>query len=469
MNAFQPAQTQRWNLYAGFGEAMKSPTARAELRGWCGLGLLSLAIAGVFALLLVMARVPKVNDLFPWPVAFFDKGLVIHVIFSFVVWFLSILGALLSIAAARISEGRPRGAAMGRAALWVGYVSFPLIFVPAFLDRGDASLNNYVPVIIDGIYYAGLGLLALALLLACLRFLALIPARTGPMEPVAVAGVAGAILYILSLICFGIAWSQLAGDNIDGDFNENLFWGGGHILQFLNVSMMLIGWYILGGLSLQRPAIRPQMATLIQALLLAAALLGPLFYVLYAPFSYEQRIAFTNLQYLLAPPTLAAALFFMATLRQHAAVEPLPRGHLGFKCLWLSLIVFGVGGVLGLFVDGADTRTPAHYHGVIGGANLVFMGLMFCFFLPLMDRAVTIGRATTALIHMYAWGQILFSLGLFVAGGHGAPRKTAGGAQGLEAMSAKAGLYVYGVGSLITVIGGIMFIWICSKALLRRT
>jgi len=447
---------------------MSTPQARAELRGWCGLGLLALAIAGVFALLLVLARVPYTNALFPWPVAFFHKGLIINVIFSFVVWFLSVFGALLSVAAHRITEGVHMGGALGRLALIAGYLSFPLIFVPALLDRGEASLNNYVPVIIDPVYYGGLAVLALGLLLAVVRFLSLFPNRTGPMEPVAVAAMSGSLIYILSLICFAVAWASQSGDEVNGDFNEKLFWGGGHVLQFLNVSVMLAGWYVLGGLALERPMMRPQLASLAQALLLAGALLGPLFYVLFDAFSFEQTQAFTNLQYLLAPPSLLAAVFVLRTLAAQAKAGPLPRGDAGFKCIWLSFIVFGIGGALGLFVDGADTRTPAHYHGMIGGATLVFMGLVFRFLLPLMGRAVYIGKRVSTLIHFYAWGQVLFSVGLFVAGGHGAPRKTAGGGHGLEAASAQIGLYVYGVGALLTVIGGVMFIWIAAAALLRR-
>ena len=98
MSAFHPVKSQRWNLYAGFAEAMESPAARAELRGWCGLALLSLAIAGVFALLVALSRVPGVEDVAPLPLKFFEKGLVVHVVFSFGVWYLSVMGALMTIA-----------------------------------------------------------------------------------------------------------------------------------------------------------------------------------------------------------------------------------------------------------------------------------------------------------------------------------------------------------------------------------
>ena len=139
-----------------------------------------------------------------------------------------------------------------------------------------------------------------------------------------------------------------------------------------------------------------------------------------------------------------------------------------FLCLVTSIAVFGLGGMLGIFVDGADTRTPAHYHGVIGGINLAFMGLFFGFFLPLMDRSLNPGSAQRLSVWFYATGQALHSLGLFLAGGYGAPRKTAGDAQMIEALGAQIGLYGMGIGAVIAVVGGVMFICISGGALLRR-
>ena len=180
---FQPAQPQRWSLFHGFAQAVDSHGAHYELRGWGLLAMVSLGVAGLFALLLALSRVPGAGEMFPWPVQFFEKGLVIHVVLSFVVWFLSILGALTTLAAYRLSEGWPRWRRLGPAAMTGAFAATVLLFVPAWLDRGEASLNNYVPVIIDPIYYAGLGLLGLSLLLAVIRVLVNLIGRKGPLEP----------------------------------------------------------------------------------------------------------------------------------------------------------------------------------------------------------------------------------------------------------------------------------------------
>ena len=125
------------------------------------------------------------------------------------------------------------------------------------------------------------------------------------------------------------------------------------------------------------------------------------------------------------------------------------------------------GGFLGLFVDGADTRTPAHYHGVIAGVSLAFMGLFLTVFLPSLGRSIRHGKKIYALIYLFAGGQLAASIGLFWAGGFGAPRKIAGDAQGLEAIGAIVGMTMNGIGGLVAVIGGVLFIWTVGVALLQ--
>ena len=129
--------------------------------------------------------------------------------------------------------------------------------------------------------------------------------------------------------------------------------------------------------------------------------------------------------------------------------------------------VFAAGGILGFFVDGADTRTPAHYHGVIAGVNLVLMGLFLAYILPLISRPPKGRRMIRLQLYLFGIGQFIACIGLFWAGGYGAARKTAGADQGLEG-GAMIGMALNGIGALIAVIGGIMFIWTVLRALLKR-
>lgn len=435
---------------------------RRELWGWSALAVGSLAIAGVFALLLAISRIPGIETVFPWPLGFFHKGLVIHVVFSFVVWFLAVFGALLLVAAKEAAGGRPRFEGLGKAAVAGMVLALPLLFVPALLDRGEPTLNNYVPVIIDPLYYAGLAVMGASMALAVLRLLLNLgrgPAAVNPMPP---AMAAAGLVYAVALICFAAAYASLAGDEPSHGFNEDLFWGGGHVLQFLNTLLLIVAWSVLAAHAFGSPAVGRGVIFAASGLMVVSVLPAPFFYLLFEPFSADHAEAFTNLQYALAPPTvLVAAAIVLRRNRPVRWREP------AFVCLVLSVTVFAAGGVLGLFVDGADTRTPAHYHGVIAGVTLAFMGLFYVTFLPLLERPLKRGKLLFAQIYLFAGGQLAACIGLFLAGGFGAPRKTAGEAQGLEAMGAIVGMALNGIGALFAVFGGILFIWVVAAALLK--
>src|SRR5687768_15458589 len=62
-------------------------------RAWLWLGVLSLLVAGVFALLLVLARTPGFQNIIPWE-GFFHTALVVHVDLSVLVWFIAFGGVL---------------------------------------------------------------------------------------------------------------------------------------------------------------------------------------------------------------------------------------------------------------------------------------------------------------------------------------------------------------------------------------
>ena len=77
------------------------PTAHPECQrlaaGWMWVSFSALVGAGLFALLIVLARTPYVSSLFP-TVDFFRSALVVHVDLSVLVWFFAFAGVLWSAA-----------------------------------------------------------------------------------------------------------------------------------------------------------------------------------------------------------------------------------------------------------------------------------------------------------------------------------------------------------------------------------
>jgi cytochrome c oxidase subunit I len=439
----------------------EDPSLRRELTGWVALAVSALGVAGLFAFLLALSRVPGIESVFSWPVGFFHKGLVIHVVFSFVIWFLAVFGALSLVASARLAGSRTRRLdGLGLLGLAATAAAFPLLFIPALLDRGTPTLNNYVPVIIDPLYYSGLIALAVGIGCAALRLLLNVEIKALRDDGIAAAIAAAAVVFLIALLCFAMAWRLLEGGAASHDFNEALMWGGGHLLQFANTLLLVAAWGLLAGPLVS--SLSSSALALASGMLLLGALPAPAFYGLFDPFSAEQTHAFTWLQYVLGPAAAVMAAGIVGRLRR-----PWPWSQPDFLAMALSMLLFAIGGAFGLFVDGTDTRTPAHYHGVIAAVTVAFFGLFFTRFLPLLGRPAVRARRVRLIMHLFAWGQLAACIGLFIAGGHGTPRKVAGDAQGLADFGAMFGMGLNGFGGLIAVLGGVLFVWTVASTLLR--
>src|SRR6202161_3037575 len=81
-----------------------------ELIGWAWLAVGALAVAGVFALLLALSRIPGIEKTPFWPIDFFYKGLVIHVVFSLVFWLQGVFAFLVSVATVKLAGAGVRAA-----------------------------------------------------------------------------------------------------------------------------------------------------------------------------------------------------------------------------------------------------------------------------------------------------------------------------------------------------------------------
>ncbi|MCW8835170.1 MAG: cbb3-type cytochrome c oxidase subunit I [Rhodospirillales bacterium] len=451
-------------ILEAYQKALGSSTARSELRGWALLAVAAIAIAGIYAVLMIVSRSPGAEKNFSWLLGFFHKGLVIHVVFSFVVWFLAVTGALLQLTAVRIAGGEPRLNGLGRVGLWLSVAAFPLLFGPAFLQSAEASLNNYVPVLIHPAYYAGLALLGAGIVLGVIRLFATVRAASGPLDTVSGNVVRAALVYLVALVCIAAAWWLQRHEAVSGGYNEDLFWGGGHVLQFVNTILLLVVWYILGSVAYGAPLVSDRAHNAAGWLLMLFALLTPAFYIVFGAFSDEQRQAFTDLQYALGPSALLVAVASLAGAAMRGRTS-IPWRNPAFQCLFLSMGVFGLGGVFGFYVDGMDTRTPSHYHGMIGGVTLAYMGLFYAMILPVLGRPSAMRKTIAVQIMLYAFGQALQCVGLFMAG---APRKTAGAAQGLESAAEILGMRLNYMGGGLAILGGVLFVIVVGTALLKR-
>jgi len=446
---------------------------RGELQGWTLLPLAALGLSGLLALLLALSRTPVAETIFPWiGQDFFRKLLVVHVSFAFVVWYLGVQGAMTVVATAQAVAARGMqmgglGIVTGKAAVYGFALSFVMLLVPALADLGEPSINNYIPLLVHPLYFAGLTLLAVCLALPVLRLLILV-ARQRFVEAGTFGVACAGVIYLIALACIVAAWLTLPPNTGIVGAAEYVMWGGGHVLQFANTALMLTGFFLLVRVTLGETPLPPAWFNAMMLLLVAGAAAGPLLYLTYEGGSPAMRQTFTYLYWFALPVPAAVVMISVARLliRRWRDVWA---GAPEVRAVAAGLVLFGFGGIIGFFEGSVDTRTPSHYHAMLIAVTLGFMALYFGLFLPLLGRRTERRRLRTAMYLLLGGGQLIHSLGLYVAGLEGVVRKTAGAAQELDTATKYAFMAVQGVGGIIAVAGGIIFIVLAGKLLLAKS
>ncbi len=245
-----------------------------------------------------------------------------------------------------------------------------------FLEATQPALTNYIPIIRHPAYDVGLLVLAFGALAPVVRLLLNLPGRLASAPPFAVAMALGGFVYVLALICFAVATTLLAHAG-ELASREELFWGGGHVLQFVYAALMVTNWWLLARMSLGEKAVDSRIFLGSVGLIALIAIAAPVFYAVFAPFSDNQREAFRFLQFGIAAPTLIFAVSLVT--RALRAPAPWPWRDPAFFALAMSLALFALGGVMGFLIDGSDTRTPAHYHAVITAVSVSSAGMLLTY------------------------------------------------------------------------------------------
>lgn len=442
----------------GYDLPVVAQTPARLAAAWLSLGVTALIGSGLLAILLVASRTPALQAIMPWP-DFFHTALVIHVDLSVLVWFLAFAGVLWSLA------GSERAAALGWAA-WACCLAGTLVLIVApFASQGNPLMNNYIPVLRQPAFFAGLVLLGAGFTLLVVRALAAIrcaAATTDGAAALRAGAFLGALVAAIALASFAWSWFGTPAGIQGQSYFETLFWGGGHVLQFTHALLAAVAWIMLAQACGAPAGLRPRTISGLFVLAAAPALFAPAIYVQHPVGSAGQVIAFTQLMkwgHLAMLPLGLAVAAGVWNGRHHLA----KCGPLG-ACLLCSLVLFAAGGLLGFLIQGANVVIPAHYHGSIVGVTLAFMGLTY-FLLPRLGFAAPQIRLARWQAYIYAAGQSLHIAGLAWSGGYGVQRKVAGSGQILRSLPEIAGMGLMGFGGLIAIVGGILFIVVCLRSM----
>lgn len=438
---------------------MPTDQRRTLAAGWLMLGLVSLILSGVFSVLLVLSRTPYVNELFP-VADFFRVALVVHVDLSVLVWFVALAGMLWSI------NGMAVGLAWGRLALGLCAVGTALMSAAPFVAEGPPIMSNYIPVLDQPAFLLGLTVFGLGATVLVVRTLAAaypLGVRFDAAGSLRFGLHAAAVSAAVAVLAFG--WSYLAVPRaLEGKaYYELLFWGGGHALQFTWTLLMLVAWLWLIGACGGRVPLSPRITVLMFMLALVCVFITPLAYLAWDIGSVEHRNLLTwAMRFgggLAILPMSLAVLMALRPLQQ-----PLDRARPLRAAVLSSVALFAAGGLIGLTISGSNVRIPAHYHGSIVGVTLALMGLAY-HLLPQLGYAAPQPRLATLQPYLYGAGQLMHITGLVWSGGYGVQRKVAGAEQVLRSSAEVAGMGLMGLGGLIAIVGGLLFVVIVAKSL----
>jgi hypothetical protein len=192
----------------------------------------------------------------------------------------------------------------------------------------------------------------------------------------------------------------------------------------------------------------------------------PFLYIAHDIISPGHRLAFTELMKYGGLSCLPLGLAVLVSLLKAGkpGEEFGNEGRYLRSALLSSLGLFAVGGALGFMISGLDIVIPAHYHGSTVGVTIAFMGLTY-YLLPRLGFGAIPVRMATWQPYLYGGGQLLHIIGLAWSGGYGVQRKTAGLAQGVDRLGEVAGMGLMGLGGLISVIGGLLFLIVCYRSI----
>lgn len=424
---------------------------------WLVLGIFALLAAGLFSLLLVLSRTPMIQAYIPI-IDFFHVALVIHVNLSVLIWFLSFAATLWSL------NSRPVKF-IDTLALVLAYLGTLTLVLSPLAGADKPLMNNYVPVLEHHLFYIALGLFGSGIGLLALKTVMRPIYSVSFFKNTALntAIYASAWVTLAAFVALLTSYLNLPNTISSESYFEFLFWGGGHILQFSHTILAIVAWIWLLNLSGYTRLNTGRSLTPLLILTLLPVLSVPFIYYHHEVLSAEHHQLFTLLMKMGGATTFPIACLIAYALLERT--KPSEETRHFRASLFASLLLFLAGGIIGFLIDGANVVIPAHYHGSIVGVTLAFMGLSY-YLLPHFGYGLPSIKLARIQPYIYGGGQLIHILGLAWSGGYGVQRKTAGAAQGLERLPEILGMGMMGLGGLISIIGGGLFLWIVLSVLL---
>ncbi len=467
-------------------------------------GVVFLLIGGLLALVVSLTRVPSVHLL---DAEKFYMTLTAHGIDMLIFWLIFFEIAILYFCASTLLRSRlatPRLAWLAFALMVIGSVTTN---VAVFQGQSSVMMTSYAPMQAHPAFYLGLILFAVGALVGCFIFLGtLVIAKAektyeGSIPLVTFGALTACIIAIFTIASGAIIliptflWSIGYVQHIDALMYRVIWWGLGHSSQQVNVAAHIAVWYAVGAIVFGAKPMSEKVSRTAFLLYILFLQLACAHHLLSDPgLSSEWKVL--NTSYFMYFAVLASMLHGLTvpgamevaqrrkgfTRGLYEWLRKAPWSNPVFSSIFLSIIGFGfLGGISGVMMGTEQLNmlihntvyVPGHFHAtVVIGTTLAFMGLTYFLLPSLFNRDVAFYKIAQWQPYVFGLGMYTLALTLMGAGTLGVPRRHwdigfAGTALPYEYPGAAyLMLTLMGVGAVLAVIGGGMYIFVTVWSIL---
>ena len=468
------------------------------------VAVVALLVGGLLAIGVVLTRWPAVH----WLAAdTFYMVLTAHGIDMLIFWIIFFEVAVLYFASSTLLRCRIATPKIAWAAFALMVIGAVVNNVSVFQGGSSVMMTSYVPMMAHWSFYLGLILFAVGALIACFVFFGtLVVAKRektyeGSVPLVTFGAITAAIIAVFTISSGAIilipTFLMAIGviSEVDPLIYRTIWWAFGHSSQQINVAAHISIWYAVAAIAFGAKPMSERVSRGAFLLYILFLQLASAHHLLADPgISTEWKVV--NTSYFMYFAVLASMIHALSIpgameVAQRARgydkglfewLRKAPWGNPVFSGVFISLVGFGfLGGITGVMMGTEQLNllihntiyVPGHFHAtVVIGTTLTFMSMTY-FLIPVLFRREMINPGLAKIQpYLFGFSMYFFCLVMMGAGTLGVSRRHwdmafSGAALAYEwPGAAYLMMGLVGVGGLVAIAGGAIYIYITVGSLL---